>query len=128
MTIVTAIVSPTALPSPSNVAPNNPDLASDKIILDVSQRVAPSANAASRCAVGIAFRTSREIDVIIGRIMIARINPAASIPNPYGAPLNNGRNFKFLDNKGSTDIRSQGTRTKMPTIRRRYWGLQRGVQ
>ena len=42
----------------------------------ISQRVAPSASAASLCSAGTVAITSREIAETIGRIMIARINPA----------------------------------------------------
>ena len=42
----------------------------------ISQRVAPSASAASFCASGTVAMTSREIAETIGRIMIARIRPA----------------------------------------------------
>ena len=42
----------------------------------ISQRVAPSANAASLCSDGTVEITSRAIAETIGRIMIARIRPA----------------------------------------------------
>src|SRR5208283_3939633 len=67
MTIVTAIVSPIALPKPSNVAPTIPDRAFERIILVVSHFVAPIANAASLCKLGIDCSTSHVIAVIIGR-------------------------------------------------------------
>ena len=42
----------------------------------ISQRVAPSASAASLWSAGTVAMTSREIAETIGRIMIARISPA----------------------------------------------------
>ena len=42
----------------------------------ISQRVAPSASAASLWSRGTVAITSREIAETIGRIMIARISPA----------------------------------------------------
>jgi hypothetical protein len=48
ITIVTAIVSPIARPSPRTTAPAIPDAAFPKTILVVSHLVAPSASAASR--------------------------------------------------------------------------------
>ena len=42
----------------------------------ISQRVAPSASAASLCSEGTVEITSRAIAETIGRIMIARIRPA----------------------------------------------------
>ena len=43
----------------------------------ISQRVAPSASAASFSATGATAKTSRQIAVMIGRIMIASTIPAA---------------------------------------------------
>ena len=67
MTIVTAIVSPSARPRPRMIAPKMPARGGlehrERII---SQRVAPSASAASRWARGTALKTSREIDEIVG--------------------------------------------------------------
>ena len=48
----------------------------------ISQRVAPSASAASRWEFGIARKTSRQMAETVGVIMIARTTPAASIPTP----------------------------------------------
>ena len=77
ITSVTAIVSPIARPSPSMAAPEIPareyGITAVRII---SQRVAPSARAASLWSSGTVEITSRLIAVTIGRIMIARISPA----------------------------------------------------
>ena len=51
-----------------------------------SQRVAPSPYIASRWAFGTERSTSREIETIVGRIMIARITPAVLMPNPKLGP------------------------------------------
>jgi len=51
-----------------------------------SQRVAPSASAASRCDRGTAINTSRATAAMYGSTMIARISPAASMLCPYIGP------------------------------------------
>ncbi len=48
----------------------------------ISHRVAPSASTASRCMCGTAVITSLVSDDTIGRIMIARMTPAAKRPMP----------------------------------------------
>ena len=50
----------------------------------VSQRVAPSANIASRCESGTAPMTSREIVTIVGRIMIVEDHPGAEQADAVG--------------------------------------------
>ena len=50
--------------------------------MTASQRVAPSASAASRCVFGTASSTSRDTDMTYGITMIARMIPAASIDGP----------------------------------------------
>ena len=77
MTIVTAIVSPIARPRPSIAAPEMPAREYGRTARRIiSQRVAPSASAASLLSAGTVAMTSREIAETIGRIMIARISPA----------------------------------------------------
>ena len=39
---------------------------------------------------GTAVITSREMDTIVGRIMIARMTPAANSPTPKGGPMKDG--------------------------------------
>ena len=79
MTIVTAIVSPSARARPRMIAPAMPPLAYGSTARwMVSQRVAPSASMPSRWVLGTARRISRETAVIVGRIMIARMTPATS--------------------------------------------------
>ena len=77
MTIVTAIVSPIARPRPSIAAPEMPAREYGSTAMRIiSQRVAPSASAASLSCGGTVAMTSREMAETIGRIMIARISPA----------------------------------------------------
>ncbi len=78
ISIVTAIVSPNARPRPSRLAPKMP--AVERLSTDmrsISQRVAPSASAASFSAAGATANTSRQIAVTIGSTMIASTMPAA---------------------------------------------------
>src|SRR5919202_1226281 len=76
MTIVTAIVSPTARPKPSMIAPAMPGAPLASTIRVVSHFVAPKASAASRCETGTAASTSRTTAVIIGVTMMASMQPA----------------------------------------------------
>src|SRR5580698_937531 len=85
MTMVTAMVSPRARPRPRMTAPTMPMRALRRTPMRIiSQRVAPSASTASRCEPGTAFITSRVSDEMMGRIMIARMTPAATNPRPVG--------------------------------------------
>ena len=79
-----------------------------------SQRVAPSASAPSFKAGGTVFSTSMVTEAMVGRIMRARMTPAARKPSPMGGPLKMGRKPSVLWRKGWTSVRSQGTRTKSP--------------
>src|ERR1700677_3915566 len=82
-TIVTAIVSPSARPSPSIEAPKIPRVDPFNTARRVTyHRVAPSAKAASRCETGTERNTTREIDVMIGTIMIATIMAADKMHGP----------------------------------------------
>src|SRR6266550_6118943 len=83
ITIVTAIVSPSARPRPRMIAPMRPARPYGSTAeRTVSQRVAPIASAASRCAVGTARSTSRDTAAMYGTIMIARMMPPASSELP----------------------------------------------
>src|SRR6266516_304477 len=83
ITIVTAIVSPSARPRPRMIAPMRPARPYGSTAeRTVSQRVAPIASAASRCAVGTARSTSRDTAAMSGTIMIARMMPPASSEFP----------------------------------------------
>jgi len=81
--IARAIVSPSARPNPSTIAPNSPRAAVGRITLRiVSQRVAPRPSAASFNRCGTALSASRDSAETVGRIMIASTNDAGSIPGP----------------------------------------------
>jgi hypothetical protein len=82
MSMVTAIVSPTARPRPRMTAPAMPGPPLAKTTRVVSHFVAPSASAASRCESGTAASTSRTTAEMIGVIMMARMTPAVSSPVP----------------------------------------------
>ena len=74
------MVSPRARPRPSieaEMTPGRPK--GSTAVRMISQRVAPSASAASMCAVGVWAKTSRLRAVTIGRIMIARMTEPAKI-------------------------------------------------
>src|SRR6266403_1366997 len=83
ITIVTAMVSPSARPKPKMIAPTMPARALRSTPMRIiSQRVAPNASTASRWCCGMTVSTSRVMDEMMGMIMIARITPAASMPMP----------------------------------------------
>ena len=94
MTRAAAIVSPIARPSPSKTPPVNPwrecGNTVDRII---SQRVQPSASAASFCPAGVVSKTSRVMTVMIGVIINARIRPQVKRerPDPPPPPLADSR-------------------------------------
>ena len=74
--IVTAIVSPIARPRPSIAPPTIPERQYGSTAMRIiSQRVAPSASAASLWSAGTVAITSRLIALTIGRIMIASTSP-----------------------------------------------------
>jgi hypothetical protein len=58
----------------------------------ISQRVAPSASAASSCSRGVWRKISRQMAVMIGRIITARTIAAVKIVRPVadGGPANSG--------------------------------------
>src|SRR6266700_1365134 len=91
------MVSPSARPSPRMIAPKIPGRALRRTAMrSISHFVAPSARAASRCIRGTAVTTSRVMEAMMGRIMMARIMPAASIPYPYFGPLNSPVQPKYF--------------------------------
>ena len=74
------MVSPSARPNPKMIAPITPEIPYGKTaILTISQRVAPSASAASRWVCGTTRKTSVQTEEIYGTTMIARMTPAESI-------------------------------------------------
>src|SRR5947208_6517489 len=77
--IVTAIVSPSARPRASTVAPKMPARAAGRTTFQlVSHHVAPRATADSRSPFGTALRTSREIADSVGRIITASTSEAVN--------------------------------------------------
>ena len=87
MTIVAAMVSPSARPSAMNAPPTMPGQANGMTTPRIAcQRVAPSACAPWRWAIGTARITSNEIAAMYGKIMIAIITPQANTPLPLFAP------------------------------------------
>ena len=82
-TSATAMVSPRARPSPSITAlmiPGRPN--GSTVIRIISQRVAPSASAASSCSLGVCRKISRLREVMIGRTMTASTIPAVRMVLP----------------------------------------------
>ena len=87
ITIVTAIVSPSARPSARMVAPKMPARADGKMTRHVvSHHVAPSATAFSFSPRGTALMTSREMAVSVGRIITASTRAALKRLRTAGAP------------------------------------------
>ena len=81
--MVTAIVSPTALPRPRISAPKMPERAYGRTARHiVSQRVAPRPSIASRWLSGTAWSTSRLTAVTIGNTISARMSEAVSNEGP----------------------------------------------
>ena len=88
MAISTAIVSPTARPTPSSTAASRPLRAAGSSTRYTScQRVAPSAIPASRYESGTALSASSPIETITGTLMRARMMPPFSTLTPTGAPV-----------------------------------------
>src|SRR5699024_3295505 len=81
--MATAMVSPSARPSPSMVAETMRDLPKGSTAMRIiSQRVAPRARAASSCRRGVWRKISRVREVMIGRIMIDRTSEAVRSVRP----------------------------------------------
>ena len=96
--MATAIVSPSARPRPSMVAETMPERPNGSTAIRIiSQRVAPSASAASSCSTGVCRKTSRQIAVMIGRIMtastMATVRMVRPVPETGGAKSGNQPRF-----------------------------------
>ncbi len=67
----------------------------------ISQRVAPSASAASSCSVGAWPEASRAMAEMIGRIITASTSPAVNIVRPVadGGPANSGMKLRFASSQ-----------------------------
>ena len=86
-TRITAIVSPTARPIPNTTPDTIPDRAVGRLtFLMVCHFEAPSASDPSLYAWGTALSDTSAMLIMVGRIMIARINPAASTLYPGPSP------------------------------------------
>ena len=103
MTMVTAMVSPKARANARKMDPMIPSRAWGTTTCQVdSHLVAPSARAASRCSRGTASSDSREMEMINGKVMIARIKLAASNRIAEWVPVKKGRNPRVFFRNGST--------------------------
>ena len=95
MIIVTAIVSPMALPRANKIPPVIPDIAAGRITLNNEHHlVAPIPYAASFNRLGTCSKESLYMAVIIGSIITTRINIAGASPGPTASVLNNGNHPK----------------------------------
>ncbi len=69
---------------------------------------------------GTASKTSREIEVMKGSTMMARIRPAVSMPMPYGGPSktdeSSGTSPKAEIRKGWTYCCRKGAKTNRPQM------------
>ena len=89
MTKVTAIVSPSARPSPSMMPPITPILVYGRTMFQTtSQVVAPMPYADSLSTGGTISNTSRITEAMNGMTMTDRMIPAVRMPMPLGAPWN----------------------------------------
>src|SRR5271163_2026471 len=87
MTIATAIVSPSARPSPRMIAPTTPEIdGGNTDSRTISHLVAPSASAASRWLCGTTAKTSVQTDEIYGITITARMTPAENILTEVRGP------------------------------------------
>src|SRR3954467_8470337 len=87
MTKVTAMVSPSARPSPSMIPPMTPAFVYGSTTRDTtSQVVEPNAYADSLSLGGVTSNTSRITAAMNGMIMMARMIPAERMPIPTGGP------------------------------------------
>src|SRR5262245_23767964 len=89
----TAMVSPSARPSPSSPALTMAERLNGRTAMRIiSQRVAPRPNAASSSLRGVCRNTSRASALTIGRIITVSTTPTVNIVLPVGdgGPLNSG--------------------------------------
>ena len=93
----------------------------------ISQRVEPSASAASSCSGGTLTKSSRQTPAMIGTAMIARITPATKIPLAPGCPPNNGMKPRVLWSHGSTWSARNGPSTRMPQSPRTTVGIAASI-
>ena len=125
--ISTAMVSPRARPRPSidaATAPLRPK--GSTTVLITSQRVAPSASAASSCRGGVCRNTSRETAVMIGRTITASTTEAEARlrMGAVGSPAKSA-----ITGSPPTQGRKCGQTGQLPRVllRKRYSGSRRGT-
>ena len=117
----TAIVSSRARPSPSMTAPMIPPrpkgMTTGRIIC---HRLAPRARAASRSPAGAREKTSRQIEVTIGTIMIPTTSPAMKIEPLNGGltTLKNGKKARWRESQVLTPTTLFGELEHRPAVRR----------
>ena len=120
----TATVSPMARPRPSIAPPTTPlRPCGITTALIIVQRVAPSAKAAWIRSSGAWANISRETDVMIGMIMIARTTPATNGERvkKYGFTSKRGIQPKYLF-ISFPQYSTLGIKTKKPQIPKRMEG------
>ena len=129
MSIVTAIVSPSARPSPRMTPPMMPERAygstASRII---SHRVAPSASAASRCERGTASSTSRDDRRDVRQDHDREDHPAASMLLPYAGPEKSGvspRSQRVAQERHDVLAKERQRGRRCPRARRRRWESRR---
>jgi hypothetical protein len=104
ITMLTAIVSPNALPNPRNIAASTPGPEARKItFFTVSHFVAPRESDASFKAIGTELNDSTHNEMIIGKTIIDKIKEAANKPNPE---------LIVLPKNGAISSRIKGTNTR----------------
>ena len=117
ITWLTAIASPSARPRPRITAATTPPrTVGMTTVFTISQRVAPRPIAPSSSSVGTPTKSSRQIDDVIGMIMIVStiiaVNTVDSTLSPPWAKI--GIQPKSAPKNGWTCCASNGASTKMP--------------
>ena len=111
MTILTAIVSPKALPNPRNIAASTPGPEARKMtFFTVSHFVAPKESDASFNSIGTELNDSTHNEMIIGKTIIAKIKEAVNKLNPELIVIpKNGAISSLI--KGTNTRRAQSPKT-----------------
>ena len=115
ITIATAMLSPSALPVASVIAVWIPARAPGRTALLVTcHRVAPSASAASRSAVGTLAIAVRLRATMVGNVITARTTEARRTLGPYATPRKNHPIAGIERRDGSTSRANTGESTSNP--------------
>ena len=133
MTSATAIVSPIARPSPNIAAPIRPlRTRGNTATRNISMRVAPIAIAPFLSSWLTVMSASRDSDVMIGMIMIARMSPAVMNDAPRAGPPNRElESGNAADRVGDVrvEVRRRAKRApRAPSSRTRPTGSRRGCR